>query len=306
MAESTASNDPGHTKVRAGEHHVASDLGFAVKLVAPDRALLRAPMTDAVRSAAGAARLGVLVTLADVVASDPALAACLPDWTATQALDLHAAAPLTEGPIVVDAQLLRVGKKVVVVEVGVHDGGGIEAFDALVSAIGAEQEVRLAGRGLVVFARLPGTAARGAFVADHDPRRMLGQERQRTPAALLDDAYELMGISVLDAPAGVVRMERTPYVANSIGTINGGAQAVHVEVAAEAAVPGHVATDVQLHYLDQMRVGPAVTRAEVLRATDELAVVDVSILDAGDDDRMLTRTTVTLQCAAAFRTQQGS
>jgi acyl-coenzyme A thioesterase PaaI-like protein len=285
--------------VRAGEHHFASDLGFGVKLVTAERALLRAPLTDAVRSAAGSARMGVLVTLADVVASDPALAACLPDWTATQDLNLHAATPLVEGPIVVDARLLRVGKKVVVVEVGVFDGRGIEGFDPLLAAIDADDgEVTLAARSLVVFVRLPGTAAAGDLAAGHDPRRLLGQERQRTPAAPLDDAYEQMGIEVLDATAGVVGMARTPYVANSIGTINGGAQAIHVEVAAEVAVPGFVATDVQLHYLNQMRVGPAATKVEVLRATDELAVAEVDIHDEGDDDRLLTRTTVTLQALA--------
>ena len=253
------------TKVRAGEHHFASDLSFAVKLVAPDRALLRAPLTGAVRSAAGSARMGVLVTLADVVASDPALAACLPDWTATQDLNLHAAAPLIGGPIVVDAQLLRVGKRVVVVEVDVFDGCGVEAFDPLVSAIDGGHDVRLAGRGLVVFARLPGTAAGGAFAADHDPRRMLGQERHRTPAAALDDAYEKMGIEVLDAAAGLVQMERTPYVANSIGTINGGAQAVLIEAAAEAMRPGMAATDMQIHYLSQIKVGPARTLGTATR-----------------------------------------
>ena len=57
----------------------------------------------------------------------------------------------------------------------------------------------------------------------------------------------------------MVELERTPYVANNLGTINGGAQAVLIEAAAEAMRPGLVAADMAIHYLSQVRTGPART-----------------------------------------------
>jgi acyl-coenzyme A thioesterase PaaI-like protein len=290
------------TKVHPGERNFAADLDLAITLVAKDRALLRAPLTPAVTSAAGSARLGVLVTLADIAASDPALASCLPDWTATQDLNLHAALPLVDGPVVVDARLLRLGRKVVVVSVDVFDGHGVEDLRQLQAAIDGHERSALAARGLVVFARLPGTAAHG--VDDHDPNQWLGQVRHHQHGEPIADAYDEMGFEVLDSVAGIVQLERTPYVANSIGTINGGAQAMLAEVAAEAVLPHLVATDVQLHYLAQMRAGPARTTATVMRATAGHAVVDVSIVDAGDGGRLLTLATVTLQPAASLRSQR--
>ena len=99
----------------------------------------------------------------------------------------------------------------------------------------------------------------------------------------------------MDAPAGVAELDRTPYVANSVGTINGGAQAVLIEVAAESVHPGFVATDMQLHYLSQVRVGPARTVTTVLRTAPDHAVVSVDLVDAGHDDQLLALATVTLQ-----------
>src|SRR5438105_1034357 len=78
---------------------------------------------------------------------------------------------------------------------------------------------------LLAFARLPGSAA--ADDADYDPRQWVGQVRHRPPvAAVQGDLRERLGLDVVDAMTGRVRLEPTPYVANSIGTINGGAQAL--------------------------------------------------------------------------------
>jgi pimeloyl-ACP methyl ester carboxylesterase len=94
----------------------------------------------------------------------------------------------------------------------------------------------LAASGLITFARIPGSAAPG--MDDHDPSAWIGQVRPKafsSPAA--DTAYERLGAEVLDEGAGTLQQDCSPYVANSIGTINGGVLAVLVEVAAEAIAP---------------------------------------------------------------------
>jgi acyl-coenzyme A thioesterase PaaI-like protein len=107
--------------------------------------------------------------------------------------------------------------------------------------------------------------------------------------------YERLGAEVVDAPAGELQLACSPYVANSIGTINGGVLAVLVEVAAEAMCPGRSATDMQIHFLSQLKVGPARTRSSVLRRETDHAVATVEIVDTGNGDQLLALATVTLQ-----------
>jgi acyl-coenzyme A thioesterase PaaI-like protein len=299
---SAAETDAGHGVVLPSEEHVVRDLDLASKMVFLDRCLVRAPLTPAVSSAAGAARLGVLVALVDVGGSDPALAACRPDWTATQDLSIHATGWLTDGPVVVDSRLVRVGSRTVVVAADVYDGHGIEDFDVLQATIDEPTaalpgtRLTLAARSLLTFARLPGTAASGVGVDDHDPSGWVGQVRRHTSGQTVEgDLYERMGLRVVDAAAGVLELDRTPYVANSIGTINGGAQAMLLEAAAEAMRPDLVATDAQIHFLSQVKVGPARTIGAVSRDAADHSVVTVELVDAGNADKLLALATVTLQ-----------
>ena len=109
-------------------------------------------------------------------------------------------------------------------------------------------------------------------------------------AALLFDA---LGLVVVDARSGVVELAKTDYVRNSFGTINGGVLTMVVEAAAEAASAaalGRPVTviDFQIHYLDQTRVGPARTSTTVLRTSATEAVCEVTVVDAGNDDLVLT------------------
>jgi acyl-coenzyme A thioesterase PaaI-like protein len=285
--------------VRPGDRNVVGDMDVASKLVSIERSLVRAPLTPAVASAAGSASVGVLATLVDVGASDPALATCS-DWTATQDLSIHATGWLTGGPVIADNRLVRMGKKVIIVAADVYDGRGIEDFDELEAAIdearaGAPRPAaRRAARALVTFARLPRTAA--SDVDDYDPASWVGQVRHRQAAQpVAGTLREQMDLRVVSADAGVVELERTPYVANSIGTINGGAQAMMIEAAAEAMRPGLVATDLQIHYLSQVRAGPARSRGAVSRDGADHSVVTIELVDAGNEDQLLALATVTLQ-----------
>jgi uncharacterized protein (TIGR00369 family) len=227
------------------------------------------------------------------------MVACRPDWTATQDVSVHGAGPLTEGPIVVDAQLVRRGKKVIVVAARAYDGHGEDDLDALVRGID-EPDRRttggptLAASGLITFARIPGSAAPG--MDGYDPSAWIGHVRPKAFTTPADGTmYERLGAQVVDAAAGAFELDCSPYVANSIGTINGGVLAVLAEVAAEAMCPGRTATDMQIHFLSQLKVGPVRTRGSVLRDADDHAVAALEIVDAGNDDHLLALATVTLR-----------
>jgi acyl-coenzyme A thioesterase PaaI-like protein len=286
--------------IRPGDPHLVADMRAATKLVTTERSLVRAPLTAGVCSSAGAASVGMLMTLVDVGASDPALAACRPDWTATKDLAIHATGWLTEGPVWVDNHLVRVGKKMITVAAEVYDGRGIDDFDEMQGAIDrgdaadGDADPALSARALLTFARVPGSAANG--MDDHHPARWVGEVRQRASDGVAEGTmYDRMGLEVVDADRGVLELERTRYVINSLGSINGGALAVMVEAAAEAMRPGLVATDMQLHYLSQVTAGPARTIGRVSRDGADHSVVTIEVVDAGHHDQLLTAGTVTLQ-----------
>ena len=160
-------------QIRPGDPHLVSDMGAATKLVTTERCLIRAPLTPAVSSFAGSASVGMLMTLVDVGASDPALAACRPDWTATKDLSIHATDWLTDGPVWVDNHLVRLGKKMITVAAEIYDGHGIDDFDEMQAAIDGSAPGESGGStGPTLSAREP---------ADLRPRAQHGRERHGPP-----------------------------------------------------------------------------------------------------------------------------
>lgn len=278
--------------------HFMTDVGPSTLLVTAERCVATVPLTPPVASPTRRAPLGVLLALCDIAASHPALVAGAPDWTATQEFSVHSAAAVTEGPVVVDCRLIRVGKKAVTLGLELFDGRGVEDLVRLASLLDSDPADAdgpvLAGAGTVTFARLPRAAA--SNVDGYDPAQWIGEVRGRTiegdddPRSLRDR----MGLELLDPEAGAVLLSSSPYVANSIGTINGGSQSVLIEVAAEAACPGFTATDAQLRFLSQLRAGPARTSVTPIRDAADHRVVAVEVVDAGNDDAVLTLATVTL------------
>ncbi len=284
----------GEERVRPGRFNLMGDMAVQSLLVAKERAIIMAPLTNAIRSSFGGASLGAVTMLVDLGTSGPALASML-DWTATQDLSVYGAGPLVDGPIVVDNYLVRLGKKVIVATAEVYDAHGFDDIKGVEAALASANHggLSLAARCLVTFARLPRSAA--ADVEGYDPSQWIGDVKGHGEASPGEDSIvERMGLRLVDSSNGATELELTPYVANSIGTINGGAQAMMVEAAAEMLCPGLKATDIQLHYLAQVRGGPARTSGHVLRHEAGHAVVTVEIRDAGSADRLLTSGTVTL------------
>ena len=278
------------------ERHFLRDLDTATWQVDAERLVMRSPLTDGVRNAGGSVALGQLAALVDIAAAPVALIAGSPDWTATQDMSLHATGWLTEGPVVVDARLVRAGRNTVVVGVDVHDARGTDDLEALREAIDDESSgapVR-AATGLLTFARIPRSAS--ASAGSFDPAALVGQHRtMEPPEPVVRPLLERIGVEVIDAGAGVVEIAHHDYVRNSFGTINGGVLGAVFQAAAEAVRPALVATDVQIHYLSQVRTGPARTSVAVSRDAPDHSVVTVRAVDAGHDDQLLALATVVLQ-----------
>lgn len=282
----------------AGDHHLVRDMDARQLIVSAERSLIAAPLTDAVRSPSGRPSIGLIASLFDMAASNPVMIACAPDWTTTQNMFVHSGAVITDGPVVVDARLVRAGKKVSVVTADFYDGHGqldLPELAKLIETGAADRGDGLtwAGRGLTTFMRLPRSAASGQD--DYNPARWIGQVQHTPLDAPVDGSmYERMGLTPVDRAGGILELERTSYVMNSIGTIMGGAQAVFIEAAAEAMGPGQTATDLEIHFLSQLKVGPARTTGRLIRAGAGHSVVEIAVVDAGYADQVLTLATVTL------------
>jgi len=125
-----------------------------------------------------------------------------------------------------------------------------------------------------------------------------------TPASELDEPLDRrLGITVL-AP-GVLGLPRRDHVSNGRGTVQGGIVALLIERACESALadardPGggpigdaQVVTGLDVRYLGAVRRGPARAEASVLRDDDGGSHLWVTVVDAGDDDRLVAHAFVT-------------
>jgi acyl-coenzyme A thioesterase PaaI-like protein len=148
-----------------------------------------------------------------------------------------------------------------------------------------------------VAARLPASTSTAS--ATWDPTSTIGVRRrlEREGELPTEPLLERIGMTVLDAPGGVVEVPNSPYVQNSRGRINGGVLGMLFQGAAEAAAPGYVGSDVHVHYLASARVGPLHTETVVVREVDDHVVCRVVATDAGADDLVVAQATVTLQRA---------
>jgi uncharacterized protein (TIGR00369 family) len=95
-----------------------------------------------------------------------------------------------------------------------------------------------------------------------------------------------------------MEMPLTPRVSNTRGALQGGLIATLVDVVAgraavQALPPGYGAatSDMNLHYLSGVTVGPARAEARVLRTGKRMVVVQVDVYDVGRDVLSTTATT---------------
>lgn len=271
-------------------NHVMSDLDITTLLVTEQRSVGLVAVADTLR-AGGAAALGLLSIVADTQAAMVALVAATPHWIATVDLSLAEAAPMRGDTLAVDARLVRAGSKIVVVEVCAYDASDRDGVaDAAQAA--AAGELQRVSTGLVSFTRIPASAsAASGHLRPAERIGVVSPTTARTPNP--HPLLERIGLRTLDA--GVVEVERTPYVGNSFGALNGGVLGMIFQGAAESAHPGLRAADLQIHYLSQARSGPVRTRTDTVRADGHHALCRIEAYDTGADDQLLAVATVVLR-----------
>ena len=221
--------------------HLLRDLAFTGRRSA-DTATNTMPITAGLCDAVGV-RLGVLATLVDVTGAGIALHAVQPDWIATADLQTHLLRPVTSDEVSIECQPLRVGSRSVVVDAVLRDTDGTPC-----------------ATGRMAFARIPGSATRATVdeIRETTTTPAMGGGRPITaPVA------EVCGMTRVGP--GQLRFDKTPYVENSFGSVNGGVLALAAETAAVSAAGAGRAHDLHIHYLEQIGDGPVAVTAEVVR-----------------------------------------
>ena len=209
--------------------------------------------------------MGALSPVIDLVAGARASATAEGDWLVTSDMWLHERAPIDTGPLLIETRLLRSGKRSTVVAVEALNGD------------------RPAVSGTVEFSRIRRDASPHvtSTAAPDQQWVRLGS------GALLDrplsDACDLRILDLPDGSPGVAEVHRSPFVANSIGTLQGGVVVLVADAAASATLgPAARTVDMQFRFLAQTGDGPARATAEVIRRDGPEVTVKVEVVDQGD------------------------
>ena len=206
-------------------------------------------------------RLGVLATLVDVSGAGVALEAVAPDWIATADLQTHLVRPIAAGSVVVECRPIRVGARRLVIDAILTDGEG-----------------GFCGTGRMAFSRIPGSATKASAADVREPKPAGFTMDGGTP--ITDPLTERCGMQLVGP--GQLRFDKSTYVENSFGTVNGGVLALSAEVAAVSACGGGQALDLHVHYLEQIGEGPVAVTAEVIRDSNSGKLCSVRIEDRAD------------------------
>jgi acyl-coenzyme A thioesterase PaaI-like protein len=201
-------------------------------------------------------RVGVLATLVDMVAGSPAHGVINPT------VDLRVSVldrPPGDGIVHLVCRPIKVGQRLFVGETILHTGDIEQPF----------------ARSMVTFInRLLPEAS---------------QRRERMPLTPLGAPTYDESLLLRESAPGVFEMEAHEAVRNGVaGTIQGGAQALMAELAAERALADHEVVDLEIRYLNRVRTGPVAAVGEVLPGTREGICVRVPIREPEPDDRVVS------------------
>jgi len=201
----------------------------------------------------GGIRPSVLATVADCIAGLLSTRAWLLRVALTVDLTMHCFHLPASGCVIASARILKAGRTLSVVETSFSLQGSERS-------IGVSHATFMASpRQIDVLDRLVASPARGCTMA----------------SAFADQ----IGVRLVEP--GAVELDLAPQVLQSSGTIQGGAVALLVELAAESS--GVVPTDLELHYLSSVRAGPA--RATAKPGNGGGRTVEVH--DRGDSGRLV-------------------
>jgi acyl-coenzyme A thioesterase PaaI-like protein len=226
---------------------------------APIRPEMLAPTT-------GIPRLSVLATMVDIVAGSP------PSGMLNPTVDLSltlVARPPADGEIHLECRPAKVGRRLFVGETILHTGDPARPF----------------ARSVCTFMNQHFGDASGMF----GPRPLLP-----LGVPTFDDVLHARPVS-----PGVLEMDTHDRVSNGLGgTIQGGAQALFAELAAEDALSSRgrfTAVDLDIRYLNRVRSDSVTATATVLDGDLADVCVRVAIDEAAPDGRIVSLVSFLMQ-----------
>jgi acyl-coenzyme A thioesterase PaaI-like protein len=257
QAERMTASAEGHADVVAERRHVLQDLGWEVvrsddglrgtAVVAPE---MHVPGT-------GHLRTSILAIWADVLAGHLAVDTISPRVPVTLELDVHLYRPAPGGGTITGSgRIVKAGRSVFVASVDFETGEG--------DPIG--------------FAAATFVPAPDARLTIQMPKNW-DQEAAATRPRLTVPFAERAGCE-RRAP-GVAALSHSDEKLNASNTLNGGLIALIVEEALLSLAPGATVASLDMRYLQPVRIGPAVGRAEVREGLGR-----VEVRDEGNDDRL--------------------
>ena len=261
------------------QKHITRDLMVFLEFQGKERGTNRVPVVPQVCTDRGSMHVGVIVTLIDILGALLTARAVSPDWFATSNLFVHTTGRAKSGVVAANGSVMRAGRTAVVVEVDILEEGENSG------------PVTSIGMAMMTFSRLPRRKETLEFKVDDDSTEAFrfGIDGSGLTRHYLDE----IGLNVLDEGAGVVELDMSDYIRNSLHSINGGMVATLADVAGQHAAriatgKPLITTDLEVHYIEQGKIGPFRTRARVLRTTGETALTRVEVIDTGADDRLIT------------------
>lgn len=243
----TETNDAG-----IGDDHFIYKLAMEVTFdgrsstgTAPVRPEFFAPGTHRIRTA-------LLATMVDVVAGHA------PGGAVGPTVDLRVqvySPPPSNGHVRLVCHPLRVGSRLIVGETMLHAG---------------DDPVPFAGALTTFINKLVGID--------------FPERARQTPPMEVASFDDFLGATILDSTS----LELAPVLRlgnGLLGTVQGGVQALLAELAAEHALGAGerlAASDLDIRYLDRLRVGPLVAMAEEMASADGRRRARVTLTDGGD------------------------
>lgn len=262
-------------------HYVSRDLGIAYRFTSETSAEVRLPVQEHLVGPDGALRSEVLLAVFDEVSGFLAVMPLLPDWVATADFQFGTD-PVPVGDVVeFRSEILKVGKRLVVVESEAWTAGRRTAW---------------ASAG---FSRVPRSGTNATFEMPPIDTTVV-YDMALEGSGFREPYPDALGITTLDAAAGVLELPLTDYIRNSAhivhGGVAGGLAMLAAETASQAAAGGATAwraVDAHFHYLAPGRVGPFRTTTERLVDGTGRQVRRVRLTDRGAGDQLMTIVSVT-------------
>ncbi len=245
-------------------HHVLRDLAMQVQSTSTvNRAWL--PVTEHVCNERGRVLTGIVATMVDAICGGLAAAIAAPGWIATADLSLHVAHPLiADRELSAAARVRRAGRTTVILESEIFADDDVDTPLAYCTASFSVLQRRESNPILV------------AGGSDAEPRHAFVGESSEFQT----NAYEACGFRYLND--GVVEVNPSEYILNSLGGIQGGVLASLVDAATVNTLGNDFETvDLHLVYVALAKVGPIVAVPTVLQCTPNNGAVSVELRDAG-------------------------